>query len=80
MTAITNLPEVITKHFADSLILRKYLNLEDVKVIADIGAGAGIPGIPLKIVFPHLGLILIEVNKKRLKFLRTAIDELGLFD
>jgi len=78
LTAISNLPEVITKHFRDSLILRKYLELNDFSTIADVGAGAGLPGIPLKILFPNLGLVLIEVNRKKLKFLKEVINSLNM--
>jgi len=46
--------------------------------VADVGSGAGFPGIPLKIIFPHLGVVLIEVTKKKQKFLQTVINELGL--
>ncbi len=51
-----------------------------IKSLADIGAGAGIPSIPLKIKYPHLVLTLIEVNHKKIQFLETVAQKLGLSD
>ncbi|HBS47759.1 TPA: 16S rRNA (guanine(527)-N(7))-methyltransferase RsmG [Candidatus Dependentiae bacterium] len=78
LTAITGLQEIVTKHFIDSLALRKYVDLNNVKSIGDIGAGAGFPGVPLNIVYPDLGVILIEVNHKKIQFLEALIAQLGL--
>ena len=44
----------------------------------DVGTGAGFPGIPIKIMFPHLQITLLDSLNKRLKFLNNVIDELGL--
>ena len=44
----------------------------------DIGTGAGFPGIPLKIAFPHLKVVLLDSLNKRIKFLDAVIEELGL--
>ncbi len=49
-----------------------------VAMIADVGSGAGFPGIPLKILFPQIKVILIEVSKKKIEFLTTVIQRLGL--
>lgn len=78
LTAIRGLSETVHRHFSDSLMLRKFLDLSQVKLVADIGSGGGFPGIPLKIMFPHLGVILIEVSNKKQKFLRAVIAALGL--
>jgi 16S rRNA (guanine527-N7)-methyltransferase len=78
LTAIRGLSETVHRHFSDSLILRKFLDLSKVNLVADVGSGAGFPGIPLKIMFPHLGVILIEVSKKKQKFLHAVIAALGL--
>lgn len=80
LTAISGLSEIVSRHFCDSLALRNCVDLTKVKTIADVGSGAGFPGIPLKIMFPDLDVILIEVTRKKINFLRTVIDELELED
>lgn len=77
LTAITELNEIITKHFVDSLSLVKVVKISDQKIL-DIGTGAGFPGIPLKIVFPEIDLILLDSLKKRLNFLDEVITKLDL--
>ena len=54
LTAITEYEEVVLKHFTDSVSLVKAVDLQKVNTFIDVGTGAGFPGIPLKIVFPHL--------------------------
>ncbi|MFA5075442.1 MAG: 16S rRNA (guanine(527)-N(7))-methyltransferase RsmG [Candidatus Babeliales bacterium] len=78
LTAITNLGGVVRQHFLDSVALIDFVDLKKSKLIVDIGTGAGFPAIPLKILFPHLDVILIEVNKKKQKFLHALIEELNL--
>lgn len=78
LTAITNLSDIIDYHFKDSLALGHAINLEEVHMIADVGTGAGFPGIPLKIKYPHLHVILIEVVQKKIRFLQAVIRALGL--
>jgi len=80
ITAITSPRAVIKSHFWDSLILDKALDLTAISSLADVGAGGGFPGIPLKIAYPHLKVVLIEVNKKKQSFLREVIKELELKD
>lgn len=78
ITAITDLSKVLTHHFDDSLALRSYIGQNTPTGLADIGTGAGFPGIPLKIVFPELSLVLIEVNAKKRAFLQRIVDTFGL--
>lgn len=80
LTAITEASEIINYHFNDSLSLSGLIDLSGLQTIADVGAGAGFPGLPLKILYPHLKLILIEVNGKKVEFLKNLITELELDD
>lgn len=78
LTTITSIEDVIAYHFADSLMLSKFVDFSGVKCLCDIGCGAGFPGIPLKILNPEIGLISIEVVNKKVKFLEKVIEKLGL--
>lgn len=80
LTAITNEHEVITKHFLDSIAALDagvfYINSR----VLDLGSGGGLPGIPIKICEPTLSVTLMDSLAKRVRFLNTCIEELGLTD
>lgn len=78
LTAITEYSEVLKKHFFDSLSIVKKIDLTEINNMIDIGTGAGFPGIPLKIAFPHLRVVLLDSLGKRVKFLNHVIEELKL--
>lgn len=81
LTAITDPEEIVVKHFLDSLVfvpwINQYYKNQNVK-IGDLGTGAGLPGIPLKIVLPDVQVVLIDALAKRINFLDEVIKELKL--
>lgn len=78
LTAITEFDEVMRKHFVDSCALGKAVPMDGTKRILDVGTGAGFPGIPLKIVYPKLEVVLLDSLNKRVKFLNAVIEKLNL--
>ena len=80
LTGITEYEEVVQKHFVDSLALCKAIDVNEVTSLIDIGTGAGFPGIPLKIAYPHLKVTLLDSLQKRIKFLNEVVAQLGLED
>jgi len=75
LTAITDPAEMVPKHLLDSLAPLPHI---EAARLADIGAGAGLPGIPIAILRPGLPVTLVESSGKKARFLRTAARELGL--
>lgn len=78
LTAITDEEEVYIKHFYDSILLSKTIDLSKVKTLCDVGSGAGFPSIPLKILYPSLNITIVDSLDKRIKFLTLLADKLGL--
>lgn len=77
LTSITEVNEVVNKHFIDSIALIKYINLSGNKII-DVGTGAGFPGIPLSIIFENADFVLMDSLNKRIKFLNEVIQNCNL--
>ena len=76
LTAIRDPRDMVAKHLLDSLAMQPFVR--DVRMLADLGAGAGLPGIPLAIACPQLQVTLVESNGKKARFLREAVRTLGL--
>jgi 16S rRNA (guanine527-N7)-methyltransferase len=85
LTAIRNEEEIVTRHFGESLFAARQLFPRDggeagSGTLADVGSGAGFPGIPIKLWAPHVHVTLIESNQKKATFLREAVRALTLMD
>ena len=78
LTGIRSAQEVVVKHFLDSLAVWPWV--KDLTSLADIGTGAGFPGLALKLALPHLHLTLVEPTGKKTAFLHFIIAHLGLAD
>ncbi|WP_433944823.1 16S rRNA (guanine(527)-N(7))-methyltransferase RsmG [Paenibacillus sp. SN-8-1] len=80
LTGITERDQVYVKHFYDSLTLAFYKGMDTVDRMIDVGSGAGFPGIPLKIAFPHLKLTIVDSLNKRISFLQHVVNTIDLKD
>ncbi|ACV65026.1 methyltransferase GidB [Desulfofarcimen acetoxidans DSM 771] len=78
LTAITAQQDVVVRHFLDSLSCVKAVSFDGDLRFIDVGTGAGFPGIPLKIMYPRLSVVLIESINKKVNFLKNTVKELGL--
>lgn len=78
LTRIVEKEEVYYKHFFDSLFIAASVDMNQVKSICDMGSGAGFPSLPLKIVYPHLSVTIIDSLNKRIVFLEKLVKLLHL--
>ena len=82
LTAVRDPEQIVTRHFGESLfagqVLARHLGLGADTTLADVGSGAGFPGIPIKLLVPELDLTLIESHNKKATFLREVVRALGL--
>lgn len=78
LTAITDPEEAVEKHILDSLILLPIL--EEAGSLLDLGSGAGLPGIPLKIARPNLCLVSVDASAKKIAFQRHIVRTMALPD
>jgi len=80
LTAIDRPDEILVKHFLDSLTCALVVDFQRHRTLADVGTGAGFPGLVLKIAFPHLRVTLLDAVHKRLLFLERVAADLELTD
>lgn len=78
LTSITDEKEIMIKHFLDSVLICKAMNMNEVKNMIDVGTGAGFPGIPIKILFPEIEVTLLDSLEKRIGFLEEVVKALNL--
>ena len=78
LTAITEKDEIYIKHFYDSSLIQKVIDLNNIETLCDVGSGAGFPSIVLKILYPHLHVTIVDALDKRLTFLRQLANLLNL--
>ncbi|MEH7414010.1 16S rRNA (guanine(527)-N(7))-methyltransferase RsmG [Neobacillus drentensis] len=78
LTAITEKTDVYLKHFYDSITASFYFDFSEPFHLCDVGAGAGFPSIPLKIVYPHIEVTIVDSLNKRISFLNHLANVLNL--
>ncbi len=76
LTTITDREKIQTHHFDDSLAVCEFV--KDARSLIDLGTGAGFPGIPLKICFPELTVVVLDAKRKKIAFCQEVIRQLGL--
>lgn len=78
LTAILDPMEILRKHFIDSIIISKYVDIPKNSSIIDVGTGAGFPSVPLKLMRDDLKLALLDSLNKRIEFLNQLCDRLNI--
>lgn len=78
LTAIRDHDEIVRRHFGESLFAGEQMELEHASTLIDLGSGAGFPGLPMKLLAPHLDVTLIESQQKKVAFLREVVRALDL--
>lgn len=78
LTAITDFEDAVRKHFADSISLIRDVDMTQHSKMIDIGSGAGFPGIPLKIAYPHINITFVDSVGKKVDFINEEVEKLGL--
>ncbi len=78
LTSIRKARDIVVKHFLDSLAVLQYFPIEAGDSVVDIGAGAGFPGLPLKIYAPDIQLTLVESSSKKASFLQFLMSQLNV--
>lgn len=77
LSAILDEREIVTKHFLDALTAFQAIEIRPGQRVMDVGSGAGIPGIPIKLIQPAIELTLVEPSQKKAAFLHTVCGALG---
>lgn len=78
LTAITEPKEILVKHFIDSCLILKHIDIPNNSTIIDIGTGAGFPSVPLKIMRPDLKITLLDSLAKRIVFLQKLCEKISI--
>lgn len=78
LTAIVEPDDIVIKHFIDSLYAMKFVDFKAGQSIADVGTGAGFPGMPLLIANPELSVNFIDSSGKRINFIKDVLSNIGI--
>ena len=78
LTAITEPDDIVIKHFIDSLYPMKYIDFKPGQTIADVGTGAGFPGMPILIANPKVEVNFIDSSGKRINFINDVLSKIGI--